>query len=279
MKNRLCFLASFFTLIIPMLAGAQNLYQEAPPMPSHFAGQLGMAYVENPIIDWGFFPFSRDTALSNAVRTMCLSMFETSRCESTDALSYIPASSLMYSTLGFSLTQCDFGTANEVTLQKLLNKGGNIALAMSKPLYYYAHRDGPNSFPLSGQGSFLYIIPRLSFFSDIPYLDRVFGGGGGARFDLTADYHILDFLPVRKDRGPYLLTFGVRANVSLNQFINAPNIPSPLQRTAIGIGELYAGLGFFQLTFDFNKDLTHTNIFKGRELLYRVTVVPWHMDL
>jgi hypothetical protein len=268
-------LASTMVLFIPTLVRSQNLYEPAPERTLPPNGELGLAGKPN---DWGFLPFRSDSALRNAygqqvfntTRTVSLSMLKTSQCESADALSFIPDKSWFYASLGFSLYKNDFGTlASDIALQHFINTGGNVAIALSKPLYYMPHdpaADSHNSIFLSGTNSFLFIIPRVSGFFDLPFLDPGIGGDRGARLDLTADYRILDFLGIPKSSN-YLLSLGIRGDGVFNAQSNT-------HPKAVGIGELYFNIAFLQLSLDYAKDLTHSNTFKGEPVLYQIAVMP-----
>lgn len=269
------YFALVFILMFPISAGAQYLYEPAPEPPSPANGERGLAGTPK---DWGFFPFSEDTALRNAygqkafntTRTVSLSMLKTSQCESAEALSYIPYQSWFYSSLGFSLYKNDFGTAaNDIALQRFINTGGNVAVALSKPLYYMPHDTAygaDNSFFLAGNNSFLFVIPRVSGFFNIPFLDPGVGSDRGARLDVMADYHVLDFARMPQSNN-YMFSVGLRGD----GVFNAESTTHP---KAVGIGELYLSVAFLQLSFDYAKDLTHSNTFKGVPVLYQIAIIP-----
>ena len=237
----------------------------------------------------GFFPFSKPGQLAEVYagkRENSKGVFNelqlTSLSLSLDSIkanaiivevaSFIPNSSLGRFSIGTQLSQADISRSDSnrsyqnLAVQKMLNGGGNIVVNFLRPLFFNNNETGSR---------FCYSNLGVSVFADTKRLNQDFYNSGvGAQ--LTADLDLRLFSNASTRMTGNLFRAGIRGRTLLNAFnvkySESNEIDEDLRNAFFG--SIGGYIGFFIFNIDYVYNFSNTNVFAGRESMFRFSIQP-----
>lgn len=300
MSLKLCVLA-FFLMAAPSIAAAQNLlgtytvpvqYNTKITQKSNGLGLLPafdtLKEVDESALhaaeqrNYGFLPFKDGGALPAAyggelvpLSNLAVTVLDSTKCESVQAITFNKfdgeyCAGLTFSTIS-SQSKNSKTASQQITLAKILNGGGDLCLNLWRPIYYQPF----NTTSISSWNGYVFLVPQINAFVDAPVLDHIFKTGGGAQFNLNADWRILSTFSVKDStKNSPLLRVGVIGNLIYNWFSNASTLSADYQHVGVGILEGYLGLTIFTLSFDYGTEFTHNDVFGNQRYMFKITLYP-----
>lgn len=283
---------SIVLICLTVICGASHSYSQLIVSPFSLSKEQ-----ENPGVirsqikaasgrdDFGFLPFTRekklqklyDSQLFNPTKLVSLSLVNQDSSESAtsyaEVLSYIPPSSVLRASLAIQLTDSNpvdtSRGAENALLQKFLHGGGNIMIALRRPVYYdelYA-------------GNFACASLVLTAFADVPALNKnIYNPGAGLQGSLDIDVRVLTAGTDTQDGNVFRL--GVRCRAAAN-FVNekyAETSDSTMGKQSSLLSlQPYIGFAFIDFEYTLNwfaiKE-SNGNTRNADNQLLRFTVIP-----
>jgi hypothetical protein len=187
-----------------------------------------------------------------------------------EVLSFIPNTSELKVALGLQLTAAEASdttqTPEDIALQKLMNKGGNISLSFSRP-FYYVEKDE----------RFFIVDVETAFFLDVTNVNRqIYNPGAGAQLNIRADLRLMTKETENKRQAGDLFRLGIRGGFTQNLFnsryAEENDIIKEFNSVSYGTVEVYVGLFFLDLRYSYV--ISGNEIFDDRRNVVSLGIVP-----